>query len=243
MWVCPVCPDMTEPATATGRRSVPGRVFGVVTDGMTYRRIAYLVLRFPFGIAYFTAFVTGLALGTALVPLGVGIPILAAVLGLADHVALVEAGLLRRLLGREVAWEPADLSELPVWPYLKTVGTDPRCYLLVAFFLATFFVGTFAFVAVTVAFTLALVYLLAPVLFWLPGVNYGGTGVAEDVAVDIGSVDLTVTADAVGIFAVDTLPEALVASLFGAVLGLVALHLFNAAGRVHAAVAQALLTR
>lgn len=243
MWVCPVWPDMTEPATATGRRSVPGRVFGVVTDGATYRRIAYLLLRFPLGIAYFTAFVTGVALGAALVPLGVGIPILAAVLGLADHVALVEAGLLRRLLGREVAWEPADLSELPVWPYLKTVGTDPRCYLLVAFFLATFFVGTFAFVAVTVAFTLALVYLLAPVLFWLPGVNYGGTGVAEDVAVDIGSVDLTVTADAVGFFAVDTLPEALVASLLGAVLGLVALHVFSAVGRVHAAVTQALLTR
>lgn len=234
---------MTEPATATGRRSVPGRVFGAVTDGVTYRRIAYLLLRFPLGIAYFTAFVTGVALGAALVPLGVGIPILAAVLGLADHVALAEAGLLRRLLGREVAWEPADLSELPVWPYLKTVGTDPRCYLLVAFFLATFFVGTFAFVAVTVAFTLALAYLLAPLLFWLPGVTYGGVGTVGDVAVDVGPLDLTVTADAVGIFAVDTLPEALVASLFGAVLGLVALHVFNAAGRVHAAVAQALLTR
>ncbi|MFT4882480.1 MAG: hypothetical protein ACI9HI_002506, partial [Salinirussus sp.] len=45
---------MTEPGTATGRRSVPGRVFGVVTDGMTYRRIVYLLLRFPLGMAYFT---------------------------------------------------------------------------------------------------------------------------------------------------------------------------------------------
>ncbi|MFT4948969.1 MAG: hypothetical protein ACI9CA_001100, partial [Natronomonas sp.] len=67
---------MTEPGTATGRRSVPGRVFGVVTDGMTYRRIVYLLLRFPLGMAYFTTFMTGLALGVALVPLGVGIPIL-----------------------------------------------------------------------------------------------------------------------------------------------------------------------
>jgi len=234
---------MTQPATATGRRSVPGRVFGVVTDGMTYRRVAYLLLRFPLGIAYFTTFVTGIALGVALVPLGVGVPILAAVLGLADHVALVEAATLRRLFGREVSWEPADPGELPVWPYLKTVGTDPRCYLLVACFLATFFVGTFAFVAVTVVFTLALAYLLAPLLFWLPGVTYGGAGTVGDVAVDLGPFDLTITADAVGFFAVDTLPEALGASLFGAVLGLVALHVFGAAGRVHAAVAQALLTR
>jgi hypothetical protein len=234
---------MAEPATATRSRSVSGRVFGVVTDGRTYRHIAYLLLRFPLGVAYFTAFVTGVALGVALVPLAVGVPILAAVLGLADHVALVEAALLRRLLGREATWEPADLSKLPVWPYFKTVGTDPRCYLLVAFFLATFFVGTFAFVAVTVAFTVALAYLLAPLLFWLPGVTYGGAGTVGDVAVDLGPVDLTVTADAVGFVAVDTLPEALVASLFGAVLGLVALHVFNAAGRVHGAVTQALLTR
>jgi hypothetical protein len=234
---------MTEPATATSRQSVPGRVFGTVTDGETYRNIAYLLLRFPLGVAYFTAFVTGVVLGVALVPLAVGVPILAAVLGLADHVALVEAALLRRLLGREVTWEPADPGELPVWPYLKAVGTAPRCYLLVAFFLATFFLGTFAFVAITVVFTLALVYLLAPLLFWLPGVTYGPTGTAGDVAVDLGPVDLTLTADAIGFLTVDTLPEALVASLFGAVLGLVALHVFGAAGRVHAAVTQTLLTR
>ena len=243
MSVCAVPTDMTEPATATSRQSVPGRVFGTVTDGETYRNIAYLLLRFPLGVAYFTAFVTGVVLGVALVPLAVGVPILAAVLGLADHVALVEAALLRRLLGREVTWEPADPGELPVWPYLKAVGTAPRCYLLVAFFLATFFLGTFAFVAITVVFTLALVYLLAPLLFWLPGVTYGPTGTAGDVAVDLGPVDLTLTADAIGFLTVDTLPEALVASLFGAVLGLVALHVFGAAGRVHAAVTQTLLTR
>lgn len=234
---------MTEPATGTHSRSVPGRVFGVVTDGMTYRRIAYLLLRFPLGVAYFTAFVTGLALGAALVPLGVGIPILAAVLGLADHVALVEAGLLRRLLGREVAWEPADLSELPVWPYLKTVGTDPRCYLLVAFFLATFFVGTFAFVATTVVFTVALAYLLAPVLFWLPGVNYGGVSAPGALDVNVGTLDLTITSESLEFLVVDTLPEALVVSLFGAALGLVGLHLLGALGRGHAAVTEALLDR
>ena len=234
---------MTEPGTATGRRSVPGRVFGVVTDGMTYRRIVYLLLRFPLGMAYFTTFMTGLALGVALVPLGFGIPILAAVLGLADHVALVEAGLLRRLLGRKATWEPADLTELPVWPYLRTVGTDPRCYLLVVFLLATFLVGTFTFVAVTVVFTVALAYLLAPVLFWLPGVNYGGVSTPGTLDVDVGTLDVTVTSGSLDVVAVETLPEALVASLFGAVLGLVGLHLLGALGRGHAAVTEALLDR
>ncbi len=234
---------MTEPATATGRRSVLGRVFGVVTDGETYRNIVYLLLRFPLGVAYFTAFVTGLALGTALVPLGVGVPILVAVLGLADHVALVEAGLLRRLLGREVTWEPADASELPVWPYLKTVGTDPRCYLLVGLFLATFFVGTFAFVGITVVFTIALAYLLAPVLFWLPGVNYGGVETTGNLDVNLGVADLAFTPESAEFLVIDTLPEALVASLFGVVLGLIGLHLFSALGRGHAAVTHALLAR
>ena len=234
---------MTEPATAATGRSVSDRVFGVVTDGTTYRRLVYLLLRFPLGVAYFTTFTTGLALGVALVPLGVGIPILAAVLGLADHVALVEAGLLRRLLGREVTWEPADLTELPVWPYLKTVGTDPRCYLLVAFLLATFFVGTVAFVAVTVVFTVALAYLLAPALFWLPGVSYGAASAPGTLRIDVGTLDLAITADGTDFLVIETLPEALVASLFGAVLGLVGLHLLSALGRGHAAVTEALLAR
>jgi len=63
-------------------------------DDKTYRNIVYLLLRFPLGLAYFTTSVTGVSLGVALVPLAVGIPILGAVLGLADYVALVEAGLL-----------------------------------------------------------------------------------------------------------------------------------------------------
>jgi len=117
------------------------------------------------------------------------------------------------------------------------------CHLLVAFFLATFFIGTFRLVAITVVFTLSLAYLLAPALFWLPVVNYGGVGSVEGVDVTLGVVDLTVRSEAVEFLVVDTLPEAPVASLFGAALGLVGLHLFSALGRWHAALAQALLDR
>ena len=117
---------MTEPATATTGRSVSDRVLGVVTDGMTYRRLVYLLLRFPLGVAYFTTFATGLALGVALVPLGVGIPILAAVLGLADHVALGEEDGVRRSVRPRVTWEAARPTRTPPWPSPKTPGSAHR---------------------------------------------------------------------------------------------------------------------
>lgn len=213
----------------TAGRSTGGRLFGVVTDERTYRSLAYLLLRFPLGVAYFVTFVTGIAVGVALVPLAVGVPVLGAVLGLADHVGLVEAALLRRLFDREVRWAPADPGELPVLVYLETVATDPRVYALLVFSLASFFVGVAAFVVVVTLLALSVALALAPLLYWLPGVQFGGPELAGGAWLVGGSVD--------------SLPEALVASVVGLALGLASLHLFDAAGRLLARVVEAVLTR
>ncbi len=111
---------MSNHASTTRNRSVVGRTLGVAFRKRTYANMAYLLARFPLGIAYFTVFVTGISLGIALTPLVVGIPILAGVLALAGYVGRVEAGLLREVLGRDVTWSTADAVELgPV-----SVGAD-----------------------------------------------------------------------------------------------------------------------
>jgi hypothetical protein len=216
---------MSDHATTTRDRSVVGRTFGVAFRKETYANTAYLLARFPLGIAYFTVFVTGISLGVALTPLVVGIPILAGVLALAGYVGRVEAGLLREVLGRDVTWSTADAGELALWPYLKTVATRPGNYLLTVFAIASFVLGTALFTGLTVWFTLALALVLAPVLYWMPGVEYGPVTTAD--AIEVGPV--SVSADTANQLSVTTLPEALVASLLGVVIMIVGLHVINGA--------------
>lgn len=59
----------------------------------------------------------------------------------------------------------ADPSELSVTAYLKTVATDPRNYLFVAF-------GFASFVGSTVVFSLGLALAATPFVYWIPGVEY-----------------------------------------------------------------------
>ena len=207
----------------TDGQSLVSRVFGVGFRRDTYANLAYLLARFPLGIAYFTVFVTGLSLGFGLIPVIVGIPILAGVLALAGYVGVIEAELLSRLYGWNVSHDVPDPGELSMTEYLKAVATTPQNYLLVLFALGSFVIGVQLFVAITVVFTFALALVAAPLLYGVPGFNYNLTQATG--TVDVG----TVTLDA-GSFAgtsINTLPEALVASVLGAVVCLIGLHAFN----------------
>ena len=107
-------------------RSLATRLFGVGFRRETYANLAYLLARFPLGIAYFTVLITGLSLGVGLVPMVVGLPILAGVLALGGYIGVVEAALIGRLRGRDVSLSLADPHDLSVTEYLKTVVTTPR---------------------------------------------------------------------------------------------------------------------
>lgn len=213
------------------------RVFGVARHRETYRSLAYLLVRFPLGVAYFTTFVTGLTLGVALLPLVVGAPILAAVLGAASYVGAVETALLRRLLGRRVSYDPVTPGDLALTAYLRAAATEPGNYLLVALALGSFAVGLLLFVAVVAGLTLGLTLVAAPVLYGLPGVEYRLT--TSPAPVELGPV--TVDAGTLGGLQVTTLPEALLASLAGVVVLLVGLHLVTPTARRLAGITETLV--
>ncbi|WP_135663841.1 sensor domain-containing protein [Halorhabdus rudnickae] len=219
--------------TTVSTRSVPRRIVGVVATERTYRNLAYLFLRFPLGIAYFSLFLTGIVLGIVLLPLLVGIPILIGVLGAADYAGVIEAQIATALLEVEATWEPTDVGELSVVKYAKTVATTPRNYALVVYFLAQFLVGMVAFIALTTGLVLPLALLVAPLVYWLPGVRYqllGGDG--SMVTLGPMSMETSVGSGGFDMVVIDTLPEALIASVVGALVLLVALHLFNALARL-----------
>lgn len=214
-----------------GDRSLASRVFGVGLRRETYANLAYLLAHFPLGVAYFVTFVAGLSIGLSLAPLVVG------VLALAGYVGVLEAHLLRGLRGSSVSYDPADLGDQPLSTYAKSVVTNPRNYLLVAYALATFVVGVHLFTTIAVVFTLALTLVAAPALYWLPGVNYQVTTTSG--VVDLGP--LTVDASSLSGAAIDTLPEALAASLLGVVGCLVGLHAINLTARLVGGLTERLL--
>lgn len=209
-----------------------GSPLEAMTDGQTYRNLLYLLARFPLGIAYFTVFVTAIAAGASLVPLLIGIPILASVIAIAGYVGVVEATLLRTLLGRDVSWSPADPNEVPLWPYLKQVATDSKNYILLLLAFASFATGNALFVVIVVWFAVALSLTAAPVLYWIDGAyNLSGSE----------SIDFGIVLDA-NQLTIDTLPEALLVSLIGLVLLFVGLNLVNLTARTYAHVTESLLT-
>ena len=218
-------------------RSLGRRVLGVGFRRETYANLAYLLVRFPLGIAYFTILVTGLSLGVGLVPVIVGVPILAGVLALGGYIGVVEAKLLGHLRGRDVAYDPADPSELSLKAYLKTVATDPRNYLLVLFGLGSFVAGIHLFVAIVVVFTLGLALAAAPFLYRVPGVEYGSIHTPGTVELGAMSLDAGSTAG----LTVNTLPEALIASLLGVVVCLAGLHAVNLTAWLFGALTERLL--
>lgn len=208
-------------------------VFGVAADPQTYKNLLYLLVRFPLGIAYLTVFVTGIAVGVSLVPLLVGIPILAGVLTAAGYVGAVEAFLLRTLLGRAVTWSTVDPSETPVVPYLKQVATTPENYLLLILAFVSFATGNALFVALVVGFALSLSLVIAPATYWMDGVQYFNAPESIDVGF------MTISEEQL---LIETLPEAFLVSLIGIVLTVVGLHLVNLTTRGYAEVTESLLS-
>lgn len=221
-------------STSTG---LLGRVVGVAGRRETYENLAYLLARFPLGVAYFTTFVTGLSVGLALLPLLVGVPILAGVVAAAGYVGVVEAALLRRLRDRSVGYDLNGPGEQPLTTYLATAVTTPRNYLLLLFALGSFAVGIPLFAVVVTGVTLSATLLAAPVLYWLPGVDYRFT--TAQGPVNVGPV--TLDAAAVRVLEVSGFTDALAASLVGAVVSLVGLHAANLTARLVGAGTERLL--
>lgn len=215
-------PDSLD-APGTGRAS---RFLGDLFRPRTYRSVLYLLIRLPLGIAYFTTFFTGLVLGVVLTPLGVGIPLLGVVIGSGDYAGRFEATVTNWLLGTDLGHVPIhDPHEKPLVPYVKAVLTEPRSYLLVAYFLVSLAVGVGTFTLVLSAVTVGLVLLLAPFAAVTPGTEYTIPGP-------------TLTGGAI---AIDTLPEGLVLSVLGLAVLLVSAHVANILASLHASGTAAVL--
>lgn len=221
--------------------------FGVLVRRRTYTTLAYLLLTFPLGIAYFTFLVTGFVTSGVLVVFLVGIPMLGVVLFLVIELTAFERYLAEALLGAAVGRDepPADVRAR-VRRLVFHLGTwQGVVYLFSKFVLgiATFVVVTFG---ATLTFTLVTaplhyrdeqvgIHLSAPVEI-VPTITYQHDGWA----VEFTSTVALAGGEVISTYA-DTLWAALAVSALGVLVGIVLLHLFTALGWLYARYTEILL--
>jgi signal transduction histidine kinase len=195
------------------------RLDGGILDARTYGRIAYLLLALPLGIAEFTFLVSAISIGAGLAVTLIGIPILIATVYAWGWVARLERRLIGALTGRAIAdpYRPVP-PESSRWSRLQARLTDPATWKDLVFLLLQLPLGLVAFTVTTAVLSAGASALTAPLWFWA-------------------APDGVVT----GPVAVDTLPEALVLGVVGAIVLRLGIPALGALGRLYGAYAEVLL--
>jgi signal transduction histidine kinase len=191
------------------------RFAGAVVQGQTWLNVAYLLLAFPTGLAYFIVLVVGVTLGASLAILIVGLAILLATLAAWRAMAALERGLARGLLGVPIA-QPADRRGLPVVEQVRRWLRDPVTWKSLVFVALKFPLGVVSFAAVVAAGGFSLILLFSPLIVLITPVTVFGWIVTSSV-------------------------QALPLSLTGLIAFPLALHLFNGLGWLWALFARIML--
>jgi signal transduction histidine kinase len=139
------------------------RFAGVAWRTQTWLNVAYLLLAFPTGLAYFIVLALGIGLGVSLAVVVVGLGILLITLAAWRAMAAIERGLARGLLGVTIA-PPADRRELPPVERVARWLRDPVTWKSLVFVALKFPLGIVSLGAVAGLGGFALVLTFAPVI-------------------------------------------------------------------------------
>ena len=206
---------MSQTATAADR-DLLDIIFGPATDAQTSRSLFYLLLAFPLGIAYFVFLIAGISLGTGLVVIFVGVPILIGMLFACQGLGAFERGMARSLLRLNIPSPPPRVSEPGLWPKLKALFADTATWKSLFYLLLKFPFGVAAFVVLVTAFSTSLALVLAPLTYGTLSLDFG-------------------------LWRVDSKDEATIWCLVGVVLLLASFHLVNGLAFVWGRFAQMML--
>jgi signal transduction histidine kinase len=131
--------------------------------GQTWRNLAYVLLAFPTGVAYFIVLVVGISTGAALAVVVVGIGILLATLAAWRAMAALERGLARGLLGVAIA-DPADRRDVAGVERVRRWLRDPVTWKSLVFVALKFPLGIVSLAGAGCLGFVALVMLFAPLI-------------------------------------------------------------------------------
>jgi hypothetical protein len=217
----------TKPALARSNdmenRSFAARFFGVMADPRAYAALLYMLFSLVTGIVYFTWALTGLSLSAGLIVLIVGLPFIGLFLLSIRGITLVEGRLVEALLGVRMPRRPLFARKgLGWWGGFKALITDRITWTAIAYMIIQLPLGIIYF---TLFLTLAVSSLwcigrpVVELVFDFPIM------VINDIALYTPGWTM------------------LLAVVVGIMLLIATMHLVKLVGRMHGALAKALLVR
>ncbi len=154
----PVVPAQGFRATALGR------FFGIVVDPSAWGALFYMLLALATGVIYFTVVVTGLSLTFGLFILIIGIPFALLFLATVRAISLAEGRMVEGLLGVRMPRRPRTLGvQGGFWARVKGWLTDYRSWTTMLYMVLQLPLGIIYFTVVTVALSLSVAAVAAPV--------------------------------------------------------------------------------
>lgn len=190
--------------------------FGVAVRGQTYLNILYLLLALPLGTLYFTFLVTGFSVGIPTAFIWVGLLVLLAVflcwVGLVAFERLLTIWMLREPVGPLF---DRDLSQASLGQKLSTALSSVSTWKGLIYLVAKFPFGVFSFSVAVTLLSISLALLAMPFYYQLAPAHL------DLLEITINGVQMH------SVFLIDTLGEALLASLAGVVVTLISMHLMN----------------
>jgi putative sensor protein len=138
-----------------------------------YRALTHHLLGLPLGTAYFTWFVSALALGLGLAVTLIGIPILTLTLASVRPLLAGERALANYLLDADVPKAPLAPSGEGWWGRFKAYWTDSASWRGMAYLFARFPIGIATFTVAVTAYAVALGLIAAPLLAPLGALDLG----------------------------------------------------------------------
>jgi hypothetical protein len=205
------------------KRSFSARFFGVMADPRAYAALLYMFFSLVTGIVYFTWALTGLSLSAGLIVLIIGLPFMGLFLLSIRGITLVEGRLVEALLGVRMPRRPLFARKgLGWWGGFKTLITDRITWTAIAYMIIQLPLGIIYFTLFITLAALSLWFIARPVVelvFDFPimvinNIAYYTPGWTMLLAVIVGILLLIAT-----------------------------MHLVKLVGRMHGALAKALLVR
>lgn len=219
------------PAVPTSPRAFLRWFVAVPLRRQTWANLAYLVLAFPLGIAYFTILLTGFVTGGVLVVVAVGVVLLVGMVYVVRELTAFERWLADTLTSVEV---PARAEPVPSDPTtnLKHAVLDLRTWTGLAYLVSKFAIGIGVFVALVFMAAFSLAFAIVPFNYqnvrvgvFPPG---GEVSMSPSVAFELQTWQIGLSVPfRLTTWYVNSFPEALLVASFGVVLAFLSLHLCN----------------
>jgi signal transduction histidine kinase len=159
-------PVSTEQRSAPSLRRIETLIQRIL-DARTYRRILYLLLALPLGVAEFTFLVSAISFGFGTVVTLIGIPVLIGTVYAWRWLAELERRLIHSLVGIEIPspYRP-DPADGRWWSRLTARLADPATWKDLAFLLLRLPLGVLSFTVTVTVLALGVGTLAEPLYYW-----------------------------------------------------------------------------